>query len=142
MLQGAYLAAVALAHVAKGLHHGICHVLGGTAGVPHGVANSIILPHALRFNLEATAAQLAQAAEAMGIPTAGRSERDAAEAAIEHIDQLIAQLHLPQHLREAGVKQDDLPRLAELALQSRAVQSNPKPVTEAAPLLELLQTAW
>ncbi len=142
MLQGSYLAAAALAHVAMALHHGICHVLGGTAGVPHGVANSIILPYALRFNLDATASELAQAAEAMGIAIAGRSERAAAEEAIQRVDDLIAQLHLPQRLREAGVKVDGLPRLAELALQSRAVQSNPRPVKEAAPLLALLQAAW
>ena len=50
-----------------GLHHGLCHVLGGTANVPHGIANSIILPHAIRFNADATATQLMPAAEAMGI---------------------------------------------------------------------------
>jgi maleylacetate reductase len=142
MLQGSYLAAAALAHVAMALHHGICHVLGGTAGVPHGVANSIILPHALRFNLDATASELAQAAEAMSIATDGRSSRAAAEEAIQRVDHLIAQLHLPRRLREAGVKEDELPRLADLALQSRAVQSNPRPVQEAAPLLELLRAAW
>jgi maleylacetate reductase len=142
MLQGSYLAATALAHVAMGLHHGVCHVLGGTAGVPHGVANSIILPHALRFNLDATASELAQAAETMGIATAGRSPKAAAEEAIQHIGRLIGQLQLPQHLRETGIKEDDLPRLAELALQSRAVQNNPRSVKEAAPLLKLLQTAW
>jgi alcohol dehydrogenase class IV len=142
MLQGSYLAATALAHVAMGLHHGICHVLGGTAGVPHGVANSIILPHALRFNLDATASELAQAAEAMGITTAGRSASAAAKEAIQRVTDLIGQLQVPRHLRETGVRAGDLPRLAELALQSRAVQSNPKPVKEAAPLLELLQAAW
>ena len=142
MLQGSYLAAAALAHVTMALHHGLCHVLGGTAGVPHGVANSIILPHALRFNLDATTSELAQAAQAMGIVTAGRSASAAAEEAIQRIDHLIAQLRLPRRLREAGVKAGELPRLAELALQSRAVQSNPRPVQEAAPLLELLQAAW
>ncbi len=142
MLQGSYLAAAALAHVTMALHHGICHVLGGTAGVPHGIANSIILPHALRFNLDATASELAQAAEAMGIATAGRSHQAAAEEAIQRIDDLIVQLRLPRRLRQTGVKAEDLPRLAELALQSRAVQSNPRPVQEAAPLLELLQGAW
>ena len=67
MLKGAYLAGIALSNVTMALHHGLCHVLGGSAGVPHGIANSIILPHAMRFNLETTALQLAPAAEAMGI---------------------------------------------------------------------------
>src|ERR1051326_4253742 len=99
MLNGSFLAAMALAHVTMALHHGICHVLGGTAGVPHGVANSIILPHAMRFNLDATAAQLAQAAAFMGIATAGMSAEAAAEAGIEHISRLIGKMNQPQRLR-------------------------------------------
>src|SRR5215470_4943937 len=123
MLMGAFLAGTALAHVAMALHHGLCHVLGGTAGVPHGVANSIILPHAMRFNLDATAPQLAPAAEVMGIPLAGRSAEIAVEEAIQRIYALIAQMNLPQHLREVGVQEADLPHLAQLAFQSRTVQN-------------------
>src|SRR2546427_1291673 len=79
MLTGAFLAGTALAHVTMALHHGICHVLGGTAGVAHGVANSIILPHAMRFNLDVAAPELAQIAEAMGIVRVGQSAESAAE---------------------------------------------------------------
>ncbi len=146
MLVGAFLAGSALAHVAMALHHGMCHVLGGTAGVPHGVANSIMLPHAMRFNLDATAHQLAQAAEAIGI---GRdqsgtyiSDETAAEEAVQRIYNLIAQMNLPQHLRDVGVREADLPHLAEVALQSRAVQSNPKPITDAAQIEAVLREAW
>ncbi len=56
LLTGAHLAGLSLASVTMGLHHGLCHVLGGTANVPHGIANSIILPHAIHFNADATAA--------------------------------------------------------------------------------------
>ena len=68
MLIGSYLAGAALSNVAMGLHHGLCHVLGGTAGVPHGIANAIMLPHVMRFNVDATASQLAELAGAMGLP--------------------------------------------------------------------------
>jgi maleylacetate reductase len=146
MLVGAFLAGSALSHVTMALHHGLCHILGGTAGVPHGVANSIILPHAMRFNLDATAIQLAQAAEAMGI---GRdksgpyiSDEAAAEEVVERIYELIGQMKLPQHLRDVGVKEADLPYLAQLALQSRAVKSNPKPITDAVQIEAVLQAAW
>ncbi len=146
MLVGAFLAGSALSHVTMALHHGLCHILGGTAGVPHGVANSIILPHAMRFNLDATAIQLAQAAEAMGI---GRdksgpyiSDEAAAEEVVERIYELIGRMKLPQHLRDVGVKEADLPYLAQLALQSRAVKSNPKPITYAVQIEALLQAAW
>jgi maleylacetate reductase len=142
MLAGAFLAGSALAHVSMALHHGLCHALGGTAGVPHGIANGIMLPHAMRFNLGATAPQLAQAAEAMGIALAGRSAEDAAEAAAQRVSDLVGDMNLPQRLRDAGVREADLPSLARLAFESRAVQSNPRPITGAAQIEGVLRAAW
>ncbi len=142
MLMGAFLAGMALAHVSMALHHGLCHVLGGTAGIPHGVANSIILPHAMRFNLGAAASELAQAAEAMGIARVGQSAGSAAEEAIDKIDKLIGQMKLPQHLREVGIHEADLPGLARIALKSSAVRSNPRSITDAAQIEEVLRAAW
>lgn len=142
MLEGAYLAGSALAHVAMVLHHGLCHVLGGTAGVPHGIANSIILPHAMRFNLSATADLLAPAAEAMGISLASQDAESAVTLAIERVDELIGGLNLPRRLRDAGVKEADLPQLAQLAFQSQTVRNNPKPIASADQLEALLRAAW
>lgn len=142
MLLGAHLAGTSLASVAMGLHHGLCHVLGGTAGVPHGVANAIILPHAMRFNLDTCAPQLAEAAAAMGLDVAGQSDEAAGEAAAQHVYNLVSQLGLPQHLRDAGVREADLPHLAELALKSSAVQSNPKPLTSADQAEAIFRAAW
>jgi maleylacetate reductase len=142
MLVGAHQAGASLANVAMALHHGICHVLGGTAGVPHGVANSIILPHAMRFNLDATTAELARFAETIGIAREGRGDAALAEASIEHVAALIAQLGLPQRLRDAGVPEAALPQLAELAFQSQTVRNNPKPIGAAAELEALLRAAW
>jgi alcohol dehydrogenase class IV len=51
-------------------------------------------------------------------------------------------MNLPQHLRDVGVKETDLPHLAQLALQSRAVKSNPKPITDAAQIESVLRAAW
>ena len=146
MLVGACLAGSALSHVSMALHHGLCHILGGTAGVQHGFANSIILPHAMRFNIDATAPQLAQAAEAMGVErnttSAFLSDEAVAEEAVERIYTLIGQMNLPQHLRSVGVKEADIPRLAQLALQSRAVQSNPKHISDVSQIETILQAAW
>ena len=142
MLLGAHLAGLALSSVAMGLHHGLCHVLGGTAGVPHGVANSIVLPHAMRFNADVAAPQLASAAEAMGIALNGLSAEAAAEAGAGYIYEMIGQMRLPQRLRAAGVKEADLPRLAGLAWQSRAVQNNPRRIADAAQIETLLRAMW
>jgi maleylacetate reductase len=146
MLIGAYLAGSALSHVSMALHHGLCHILGGTAGVPHGFANSIMLPHTLRFNIDATAPQLALAAKAMGVERnishSHLEDETVAEEAVERIYALIDQMNLPQHLRSVGVKETDIPHLAQLALQSRAVQSNPKPITNAEQIEGILRAAW
>jgi len=144
MLKGAHLAGLSLASVSMGLHHGLCHVLGGTANVPHGIANSIILPHAIRFNADVTAPQLLPAAEAMRIPFNGSSPQLVMEAMVQKISDLIAQMNLPQRLSDAGValKETDLPHLAHLAFQNRTVQNNPKPITDVAQLESLLRGAW
>ncbi|HTP09581.1 MAG TPA: iron-containing alcohol dehydrogenase [Anaerolineae bacterium] len=142
MLIGSHLAAVSLCNVTMGLHHGLCHALGGTAGVPHGIANAIVLPHAMRFNVDATAPQLAQLAEAIGLSINDRGAEAAAEAAAQRIADLIGQMNLPQRLRDVGVGKTDLPQLAQVALQSRAVQSNPKPIRDAAQIEALLEAMW
>jgi alcohol dehydrogenase len=146
MLSGAFLAGTALAHVEMALHHGLCHVLGGSAGVPHGEANAIILPHALRFNLEATAPQVAQAAGVMdkgpGTRDQTRSATDDAVEVITGVETLIRKLNLPRRLRDAGVRHAELPRLAELALESKAVRHNPRPIAGAEQIQGILEAAW
>jgi alcohol dehydrogenase class IV len=142
MLAGSFLAGTALSNVAMGLHHGICHVLGGTTGVAHGDANSVMLTHVMRFNLDATAPQLAQAAEAMGIDVAGRSDATAAEAAAQRVGEWVEQMHLPQRLRDLGIREEQLPELARLAFANRTVQNNPKPIGDVTQLEALLREAW
>ena len=143
-LIGAHLAGLSLASVSMGLHHGLCHVLGGTANVPHGIANSIILPHAIRFNADATAPQLFPAADAMRISVNGSSLVTAVESLAQHIFGLTDSMNLPRRLRDAGVdlKESDLPHLAKIAFQNRTVQNNPRPITEPAQIEALLKNAW
>ena len=144
MLLGSHLAGLSLASVTMGLHHGLCHVLGGTANVPHGIANSIILPHAIRFNAGATALELLPVAAEMEIPVVGIKPVVAIEAMVQKLFHFISQMHLPQHLRDAGVglQESDLPYLAEIAFQNRTVHNNPKPITNEMQLSELLRDAW
>ena len=142
MLLGAHLAGCSLASVSMGLHHGLCHVLGGTANVPHGIANSIILPHAIRFNADATAAQLIPAAQAMNVMGNGTSPKGNIDALAQRIFELIGRMNLPQRLRDAGVGKSDLPRLAEIAFQNRTVQNNPRPISDVSQIERLLEEAW
>lgn len=142
MLTGAFLAGTALSNVAMGLHHGICHVIGGATGAAHGDANSVMLPYVMRFNLDATAAQLALAAEAMGGVVGGQSVEEAAASAVQLVADWVEQMRLPRRLRDIGVREEQLPELARMAFASRTVQNNPKPITDAAQIEELLQRAW
>jgi len=142
LLEGAHLAGVALATVSMGIHHGTGHVLGGTASVPHGVANCIVLPHAMRFNADADPAQLAVIAEAFGVPRNGRSDYEMAVAAADLVREFIYQLNVPQQLRDVGVDKALLPRLARNLLLSKAVLSNPKPVTSENQATAFLEGMW
>ena len=141
MLLGAHLAGLSLASISMGLHHGLCHVLGGTANVPHGIANSIILPHAVRFNAS-QADLLRPAIEAMGIDGKNLSPAAGVETLAQRIFDLIHQMNLPQRLRDVGVKETDLPNLAQLGFQNRTVKNNPTPVTDAKQIEKILREAW
>ncbi len=145
MLQGAYLAGLSLASAKMGLHHGLCHVLGGAANIPHGIANSILLPHVVRFNAHSAAPLLLPAAEAMGIAVDERGEAaavTAVETAAQRIYDLVGQMNLPQRLRDVGVKEPDLPRLAQLGFENQTVHNNPRPVENAAQIEAILREAW
>lgn len=141
MLEGAYLAGTALAHVTMGLGHGICHVLGGATGAAHGDLNAIMLPHTLRFNLDATAAQLAPAARALDMAT-DRNDTESAATVTEYITKLIEQAPTPHRLRDVGTREEQLPELARLGFANRTVQHNPKPLSDAAQIEALLRAAW
>jgi maleylacetate reductase len=142
MLDGAFLAGCALSQVAMGIHHGVCHVLGGSAGVPHGVANAIVLPHALRFNRDAAAAELAQAAVVLGLAR-HRDEPGAATATvIDWLDALVDEVGLPTRLREHGVDQNDLSRLAGIALDCGPARNNPRPVRDVDEMTAFLAAMW
>jgi len=138
MLTGACLAGAALANVAMGLHHGVCHVLGGTLNLPHGVANAIVLPHAIRFNADACAAELAPLARGIGL--AGADDAQVARELADTVARWIQEMNLPARLRAVGVRASDLPLVAELAFQSRTVQNNTKKI-ESRHQLELLLDA-
>ncbi len=142
LLEGAHLGGVALATVSMGIHHGTGHVLGGTAGVPHGVANCIVLPHAMHFNADAVPEQLAVIAEAFGVPRNGRSDYEMAIAAADLVREFIYQLDMPQQLREVGVEKVLMPRLARNLLLSKAVLSNPKPVASENQAIAFLEGMW
>lgn len=130
-LVGACLSGLTISNARVGIHHGICHGLGSLGGLAHGVANSIFLPHAMRFNREVAADKLALIAQAMGADTRGLSPQAAADAAIAAVEQLQRRIGVPLALGGAGLDHALLPRLAKGAMSDRGLFFNPRPATQA-----------
>lgn len=121
------------AGVTKGASHGIGHVLGGTAEVPHGYTSCVMLPHVLRFNEPVNAARQAWVAEAMG--RAGQAASDA-------VAELIADLGLPGTLRAVGVRDDQLDPIAVNSMHDRWIHTNPRKIDGPPAVRALLDAAW
>jgi maleylacetate reductase len=128
-LYGCYLAAVALASAGAGLHHKICHVLGGSFDLPHAATHAIVLAHVLAFNAPHAPAAVERIATALGSSDAS-----------DGLDRLRTGLHAPTALRDVGFQDDDIPAAAMLIL-AEVPSTNPRPVDGAA-LTTLLQAAW
>lgn len=140
-LVGACLSGMVISNARVGIHHGVCHGLGSLGGLAHGVANSIFLPHAMRFNREVAAQQLALVAQALGADTRGLAPQAAADAAISAVEELQRLLGVPRFLSEAGLDRSLLPRLAKGAMSDRGLYFNPRPASEAE-VLALLEAAF
>lgn len=125
---GAFLCGLVLGQVGMSLHHKLCHTLGGSFDLPHAETHAVILPHAVAFNEAEVPDLLAPLAAALGSAAAGRGLYDFARG-----------LGAPISLKSLGLKEEDLPRAAEIATQN--AYWNPRPVDKAA-LLALLQAAW
>ncbi|MFF7933384.1 iron-containing alcohol dehydrogenase [Streptomyces sp. NPDC007940] len=128
-LYGAYLAAVAFASAGSGMHHKICHVLGGMFNLPHAQTHAVVLPHVLAFNAPAVSETERRVAEAFGSPTA-----------LAGLAALRATLNAPRALRDYGMPEEGIARAVAPVLAAIPAD-NPTPVTEEN-LTALLRAAW
>ena len=125
-----------------GLNTATCHHVGGLYDVPHGEANAILLPHSMRYNLDACADRQRLIAEAIGVARSTMTDEEAGLAAADAVDGLCRELELPRTLREVGVPEDGLEYIATATLQDRSLSTNPKPVVDAGPIMEVLRAAY
>jgi len=123
-----------LAMVGVGLVAGLRHQLGGGLGVAHGEASTIVLPHVVRWNRPFCEPALTRAAAAAGV--------DGPDGLVAAIEALTIRLGLPTRLRDVGVAAEALPGVADHVLGDGAVATNPRPVTDATEVLEVLRAAW
>lgn len=123
-----YVAGMGFSNVGLGIVHSMAHPLGAVFDVPHGVANALLLPIVMEFNMSACIEKYGDIARAMGVDTIGMTKEEAARAAVEAVRKLSKDISIPQTLREISIKREDLPRLAKDALADVCTGGNPKDV--------------
>lgn len=111
--------------------HALSYGLGGKFHIAHGLANAVLLPEVLRFNLVADPKRHAEVARALGVTIDGTDE-EVALAGIEKLIQLSRACKIPQRLTEIGITEEILPELAAIAMNvTRLLKNNPREVTHA-----------
>ncbi|RAS75532.1 iron-containing alcohol dehydrogenase [Priestia endophytica] len=130
MAMGSLLAGISLGNAGVGAVHALAYPLGGKFKVPHGVANSLLLPFVMKYNAVADLKKFAEVAEALGENIEGLSLREAADRAVAALAQLSRDVGIPSSLKEVGVTASDIPALAEEASKvDRLLNNNPRWLT-------------
>ena len=127
---GSLYAGIGLANAGVGAAHSLSYPLGGKYGISHGVANTLMLPRIMEFNLPGALEKFADVAEMMGENTEGLSVRDAAMLAVEAVDALIEDCGIATGLEELGIPEEDYSEMARVAMTvARPLENNPRKVT-------------
>ncbi len=133
-LYGAWLCGTVLGAITMGLHHKLCHTLGGSFGLPHAEVHTVVLPHALAYNADAAPGAMTRVARALGVQDAGQPL--AAACAVQDLSRRHG---APVSLAAIGMPADGLDSAAEMAVQNQ--YPNPRPLERSA-LRALLQRAF
>jgi alcohol dehydrogenase len=127
MLMASLLAGKALATAGVGLVHAMAYPLGGMFGIPHGLANAVLLPYVIEYNLIGNLKKYALLAETLGRKNRHLSLRDSASLCVELLHELNADLGIPASLNELNIPFEKIPEMARIALTvSRPVANNPR----------------
>ena len=121
-----YIAGMAFSNVGLGLVHGMAHPMGSLFDVPHGVANALLLPTIMEFNMPKCLDKYPHIAEAMGVDIKGMTKEQASQAAVDAVGDLAIRVGIPQHLTDLGIKESDIPALAEQAIADVCTPGNPR----------------
>lgn len=124
-----YVAGMAFSNVGLGLVHGMAHPLGALFDIPHGVANAILLPTVMKFNMPFCLEKYGKIAEAMGVDISGMTKEEAAVAACDAVENLSRRVGIPATLTELGIKESDIEALTKQALEDVCTPGNPREVS-------------
>ena len=125
-----YVAGMAFSNVGLGCVHSMAHPLGARFDIAHGVANALLLPIVMEFNMPACEAKYVEIAKAMGVDVTGMSVAEGAVAAVEAVKKLSLDLGIPQTLREINIPENALELLAKDAFADVCTGGNPREITE------------
>lgn len=130
MALASVFAGISLANAGVGAVHALAYPLGGQLGVAHGVANALLLPYVMEFNIVGYMEKFIHVAEALGENTQGLSPRDAAFRSLKAVRELSIDVGIPQTMTEIGVKAEHVDNLSQAAANvTRLMANNPRIMT-------------
>ncbi|MBN1840671.1 MAG: iron-containing alcohol dehydrogenase [Deltaproteobacteria bacterium] len=133
MLLASLLGGLALASAGVGACHALAYPLGAFFDIPHGLANAVLLPYIMEYNLESAEAKYAQVASLMEAGETGQSQRSYAEQSIAVVRRLTLAIGIPQGLRDLDIPESAIEDMAEMAMTvTRPIANNPRKMTKDA----------
>lgn len=126
MAQASLNAGLAFTNAILGATHAMSHQVGGLLDAPHGVVNGVLLPHVIRYNARATPERFVDLAVSAGLKVDGMPGEEAADLLADHVRTLADDVGVPKNLRELGVSEADIPRLALTTLDDACLSTNPR----------------
>ncbi len=142
MLLGSLLAGKALATAGVGLVHAMAYPLGGMFGIPHGLANAVLLPYVVDYNIIGNPQKFAEIAVLLGNEVEGASLREAAGGAVDAVWNLNQDVNIPAGMAALDIPREKIPEMAEIALTvTRPVENNPRKPT-LAEVIRIYETAF
>ncbi|MBM4305433.1 MAG: iron-containing alcohol dehydrogenase [Deltaproteobacteria bacterium] len=130
MMEGSLLAGLSFANAGVGAVHAFAYPLGGEFHLAHGLTNTMMLPYVMRYNILGCPEKFAQMAKAFGEKVESLSVMDGAEVAVKFVERLSDDIRVPRRLRDVGIPENAIPRLAEAAMKvTRLLANNPRKIT-------------
>ncbi|MFE4075200.1 hydroxyacid-oxoacid transhydrogenase [Peribacillus sp. YIM B13477] len=141
MLMGSLLAGMSFSNAGTATAHALAYPIGGLVKSPHGEVTGLLLPYVMEYNAAVETEKMVRISQAFNVNSDGLSDKEAALTASKAVLTLLGEIGLPTKLREIGIKEEDIPEIAEKTLQiDRLIRNNPRVPTQHS-LEELLRNA-
>ena len=129
MAYAQYIAGMGFSNVGLGIVHSMAHSLGAFFDTPHGLANSILLPHVMRFNGQVCPDLFRNMGRAFGLNMEGLNDYEVIETIVDSKQEITKRMNIPQRLRDEGIPKEMIPQLASQAINDACTPGNPREVT-------------